>query len=124
MDSIKPWQIVLFLAAIAVLGFSIWKFGAGSGVESQMADSMMLVDVQTGQLFEADIRGQRGILIPAKNPDSQKVSLLPVFEEDGQWYLYERYRGVLNQLDVTHDAITRPDEPVSINGEAPIKFEN
>jgi hypothetical protein len=121
MDNIKPWQIILFVAAIGVLGFSVWKFTAGSSLEAQMADSMIMVDVETGQLYEYSIEGQRGVLIPGRHPDTRKLSLLPVFEENGEWYLYERYRSTLGDLDVAPDAVPSADGPVRTNGEDPIR---
>jgi len=120
MDNIKPWQIILFIVAIGVLGFSVWKFTAGSSVESMMADSIIMVDVKTGQLYEYSVEGQRGVLIPGRHPDTRELSLLPVFEENGEWFLYERYRPTLRDLDVVPDAVPDPDGPVVTNGLDPI----
>lgn len=122
MDNIRPWQIILFIAAIGVLGFSAWKFGFGSSIEGQMADSMMMVDVQTGQLYEVDVSGQRGVLIPARHPETNEVALLPVFDEGGEWFLYERYRPSLSSMDVSLDAIAGADQAVKVNGEKPIRY--
>ncbi|HCT45866.1 MAG TPA: hypothetical protein DF699_11695, partial [Phycisphaerales bacterium] len=80
MDNIKPWQIILILFAFAALGFSIFKFAIGSDLESQLANSLTLVDVETGQLYSANITGSRTLLIPATRPDSDLQALIPVYE--------------------------------------------
>ena len=122
MDNIKPWQIILFIVAIGVLGFSVWKFGFGDSLEGQMANAMIMIDVETGQLYEVDIRGKRGVLIPARNPETRDISLLPVFEQDGEWFIYERYRDALDQLEVPLEAIEGPDRAVKVNGEKILKY--
>jgi len=106
-----------------VLGFSILKFGMGSSLESELANKMTLMDAQTGQLYIVDIGGNRGVLIPARRPESRELALLPVYEgDDGQWYLGERYRNMLGDLEVPTEAITSPDQPVRVSSDEPIKF--
>ena len=50
MDNIKPWQIILFIAAVGVLGFSVWKFAFTSDIPT--TDGYLTVDIKTGQLYE------------------------------------------------------------------------
>lgn len=122
MDKIKPWQLILIVLAIAVLGFSVWKYGGGKSPESQLANSMMLVDVQTGQRFIADISGKKSVLLPARNPDTQEVSLIPVYEEDGSWFLWERYRTAISQITVSPDAVPDVNGPVRVTDATPIRL--
>jgi len=122
MENVKPWQIVLILVAFAALGFSLIKFGFKSSPESQMANSMTLVDVQTGQRYIADLSGNNSILLPARNPETNAIALIPVYEEDGVWYLWERYRSAMDQIDVPTDAVPNVNGPVNILDSEPIRL--
>lgn len=122
MDNIKPWQIILLVAAVAVLGFSVVRYGLGSNPADELASSLTLVDVETGQLYTASIKGPRSLLIPAPRPDSQDTALIPVFEEDGNWYLFERYRQAVNDVTVPTTAVTDPDGPVAALDAPKIKY--
>jgi len=122
MDSVKPWQIILVIVAIGVLGFSLWKYGSKPSVESQLANSLTLVDVQTGQRYIADISGDHTIIIPGRNPDTNEVALIPIFEKDGNWYLWERYRSSIEQVKVSPDAVPNVDGPVKILDTEPIRL--
>jgi hypothetical protein len=122
MDNIKPWQIVLIIVALAVLGFSVWKFGVSSNPENQLAGSLTLVDVETGQLYRASIRGEKTLLLPARRPGTELQALVPVFEDNGEWYLFERYRGVLRDVGVPASAVPNPNEPVVVLDEPTMAY--
>ena len=98
MGQLKPWQIVLIVVALAVLGGSVaWTVFGGKKVD--LADSMMLVDVTNGDLYRLDITGTRGIMIPGRNPETNEETLLPVYKNDaGQWTLMRRYSGELGRI--------------------------
>lgn len=123
MDNIKPWQIVIFVLAIGALGFSIWKFGVGSSIESNMAKSMTLVDVETGQLYIVDISGQRGVMIPVRRPETRELALMPVYQESGSWYLVGNYRGSLQAIEVEQKAYKDPGDAVTVLDNTPIKIQ-
>ena len=121
MENVKPWQVILFVVAIAALGYSMMKVGFGNSPESRMAESMMLIDVQTGQLYIRDISGKKAFIIPDRNPDSKEIALLPVVEEDGEWFLVERYASALDQIEVPHDAVPdNPEEALNVADTKPI----
>ena len=122
MDNVKPWQIVLIIAAIGALGFSVVKYGFKPSQESQMANTLTLVDVQTGQLYIADISGKRTIIIPARNPDNDEVALIPVFEENGEWFIWNRYKSAMSQVTVTPEAVPDTDGAVVVLDESPIRL--
>ena len=122
MDNVKPWQIVLFVVAVAVLIFSVWKFGFSNSIQSQLANEMMLVDVQTGQLYVRDLSGNKSFIIPSRNPETDEISLLPVLEVDGEWILNERYLNSLEQVTVPKDAITDPKKPVKVSDANPVRL--
>lgn len=122
MDKIKPWQIILILVALAGLGFSVWNFGFANSLESQLADTMTLVDVQSGQLYTASIGGRNGILIPARNPETREIALMPVYRENDQWFLIDRYKGGVSDLTVATDAIPDVDGPITVNDSNPLPY--
>ncbi|MDF1808571.1 MAG: hypothetical protein P1U42_02645 [Phycisphaerales bacterium] len=122
MDNVKPWQIILIVLALGALVFTVMKFGFKPSVESQMANSMTLVDVETGQLYVANLGGKNTIIVPMRHPDSDEVALLPVFEEDGEWFLWERYRDAMGQITVTPNAVPNIDGPVNVLEDSPIKL--
>jgi len=122
MDNVKPWQIILLLVAFVVLTFSIWKVGFSGSIQSQLADRMMLVDVQTGQLYVRDLSGNQSFIIPDRNPETREISLVPVIEVDGEWIVSERYLNALEQVEVPKDAIVGPKKPVKTIDEKPIRL--
>jgi hypothetical protein len=104
MQQVKPWQIVLFVLAVAAIAFATWRLLRGDDLN--LADSIVMVDVETGELFSFSIEGKRGVGIPNFNPESGKLSLLPVVRDDrGDWRLTERARPILEDLDVHPTAI-------------------
>lgn len=87
MDDLKPWHIVLIIAAVGVLGFSVYKSVFSGGPE--LPDSVVLVDVKTGDLFRLGIGGKsKAAYYPEKHPDSGERTLMPVRQNDeGQWQI-------------------------------------
>jgi hypothetical protein len=122
MENVKPWQIVLIIIAFVALGFSVLKFGFNQSIESQMASEMMLMDAQTGQLYIRDISGRQPFIIPDRNPDSKEIALVPVFEENGEWFLTERYASSVDQLTVPLDAIPDPTKALKVSESKPIRL--
>ncbi|MFG0259365.1 MAG: hypothetical protein ACF8LK_03350 [Phycisphaerales bacterium JB041] len=68
----------------------------------------LLVDVTTGQLYEFSTK-RKGVVIPERNPDSGKISLFPVRQdEQGNWIIESRY--------LSDDAIAEVEgEPNNVN---------
>lgn len=93
MKGVKPWQIVVLVAGVLALAVSLYLSFHGRD-EVEFADSMMMVDLETGQLIEAPLPKGRAVLPPAKNPATQRKSFFPVQSKDGKWFvnsLYVRY---------------------------------
>ncbi|MBL4591424.1 MAG: hypothetical protein JKY96_05640 [Phycisphaerales bacterium] len=124
MDDVKPWQIVIMVLAVIALGFVVVKYGFGGGSpESKMNSSMTLVDVETGQLYTFDISGKNGIVIPARNPESNKKALLPVYKnDDSEWAISNRYRTLLDSMEVPTDAVAGNDAKVQVLDNSPIEL--
>ncbi len=96
MDRMKPWQIGLFIAAIAVLGASLaWSFMGGQKIDKP--DRIYLVDVTTGDLYYAPVRKRGTVLVPARHPETKERTLFPVEETDESgWKLKTRYAGSID----------------------------
>lgn len=86
---LKPWHYALFVAAIGALAFA--SFSAFSKPSARVAKSMLMVDINTGQLYEFDI-SKVSMIIPEVSPETGKQTLYPVRKgEDGKWYASPRY---------------------------------
>jgi len=100
----KPWQIVLFVVALGAIVFALYR--SLSHDKLDLPNSIVMVDVQTGELFRFSTSGKRGVGVPNFNPDTNKVSLLPVLkDEGGKWFLTDRAQPILADLKVPHTAV-------------------
>jgi hypothetical protein len=91
MGDVKPWQIgVIAVALLAVCG-SIFYSCSGASSTVKQANTARMVDIRTGELFEASYPEKRPVSFPAKNPKSGDASLYPVFFRDNKWSLNTRY---------------------------------
>lgn len=102
MGNVKPWQIVLMVAAVVAVGVSAYLtiFNSDRVV---LADRVRMVDVNTGEEFDIapdDIR-----IIPSHNPKADTFSLLPVQEQDGKLFVIDRYRGAIQNIEGTKAAV-------------------
>ncbi|MEL7473916.1 MAG: hypothetical protein AAGK04_11420 [Planctomycetota bacterium] len=122
MGSVKPWQVLLFVAAIASLAYAAWN--ALSGEKVELAQTINLVDVHTGELFEVDV-SRRGMVIPAKHPETGERTLLGVRLEDGEWRLNAKGIESLKQIRGSHDAVGNKGAGVVnvINPESPTLYQ-
>lgn len=125
MGNVKPWQIILIVVAFGALGFSVWKFGFSAGSEALMANSVIMVDVETGELFEFSLKGRRGVMVPGENPDSGKITLMPVFkQDDGSWMIGERDLPALQYVEATVNVVDRSSGMVSPKSDSPKRISN
>jgi hypothetical protein len=88
---VKPWQIVVI--ALAIIGAStsiIYSCSSMSG-EVKQSDSAKMVDIRTGDLFEAPYPKKSPVIFPAKNPNTGSMTLYPVFFLEEKWVLDRRY---------------------------------
>ena len=99
MSGAKPWQIALIVIGLlaGVAGLVVALTG-GSRVE--MADSAVLVDVTTGELYRVNINN-RSITIPMKRGDTGERVLLHASKDEttGRWTVPQRYRIALQQFN-------------------------
>jgi hypothetical protein len=100
----KRWQIVLIVIGLAG-GGALLAYHAMSGPELALPHRVYLVDVATGQAYVADT-SERTLTVPTANPETGKVSLIPVFEEeDGTWRASTRYLSALGQMEAENKVV-------------------
>lgn len=84
MGGAKPWQVaVIVIGLLAGIGLTVWST-AFSGETVEIASSMTLVDVTTGQLYEVPVPN-RSLSYPLVNPETSQRTLIPAVQKDGQW---------------------------------------
>lgn len=96
MQQLKPWQIVLFVAALGAIAFVGYRIVFGHRVH--LNHDLMVVNVINGDLYEIDTNG-KGIVLPAKDPATGNRTLYPIYQDDdGVWHLEARaLNAVLNK---------------------------
>lgn len=120
MSDIKPWQIVLIVAAIIVLAFTGLRVLGGERVQDGPS-GYMTVDVLTGQLYLLKKGKARGMILPAKNPDTNERTLYPVDEtESGAWELDKGYAEFMPEDLQEKSTILGKDFDLVISDEDPI----
>ena len=104
---LRPWQVLLFVAAIGAVGFAVFRSVAG-GPEINLRSSITLIDAETGELYEAPLNGSKSVFLPARRPDNGPVALLPIVKnDDGEWIIHGRYRNqeTIDCLEVEPNAV-------------------
>lgn len=95
---VKPWQIAVIVIGLLVgVGSAMYQLLTSSG--PKLSDSMLLIDVETGEVFRASTTGN-GIMLPARRPDTGKIALLRLRKDDeGKYYVTPRDLSLLQFLD-------------------------
>jgi hypothetical protein len=115
MSGAKPWQIALIVVGL-LAGIVGVVFAISSGDRVAMADSVVLVDVTTGDLYRVSVEN-RSITIPMKHGETGERVLLHARKDEasGRWAVPERYRPALVQFsDVETIEIDRESGEIDI----------
>ena len=124
MDQVKPWQVVLILAALVALGTSVY-LTLGGERSVNLTKQVMVVDVTTGDLYELSLPPPpKAIVYPVVNPETSKHALMPVSKNaSGDWAIYARDMGSLTLVEGEPKAIKdRRTGVVAVNNETPKKI--
>lgn len=116
MDKVKPWQLIVFAVAIiaVVVSFSLTQC---RGDSVRMRHEMVLVDIRTGALYRVSARSDRPIMPPERHPDTGERSLMPVSEDgEGRWSILRHHLPMIEDLDVSPDAVDMSTGAVSTDG--------
>jgi hypothetical protein len=105
MQQLKPWQIVVMVAAVVALALSIYiSVFRGDGVD--LPGTLRMVDVNTGEEFRLKIGAGKGsATIPGRHPKTQEFTLLPVQELEGRLVVSRRDLALLKNMPGEHGAI-------------------
>lgn len=118
MGRIKPWQVVVFVLAVGALGFAAWSFL--SAKRPHLTDRVLVVDVQTGDLFEMNTGGRHTAIFPELNPETAMYSLVPVEQgEDGRFVLPLKSARMLGTMEVKPDAVDLASNEVAVTSASP-----
>ncbi len=91
MGSLKPWQLILVIVGVLVLGVSLWKSFGGN--ELELPNRISLVDVGTGDRFYIKTSGRRIAILPERHPVTGERTLFPISKtESGDWAISTRLR--------------------------------
>jgi hypothetical protein len=116
MEQIKPWQIILIVVAVGVLGFSVWKQISKPSID--LPNSVTVVDVTTGDLYTMKLGKRNGAYFPEKNPESGKNTLMPIVKnENGDWYVDGHAMGVLQDVNGEINVVDEVTGKVTIESE-------
>ena len=121
MDNIKPWQVVLMVIAVGVLGFTVWRSMVGGSVPK--TSGYTTVDIMTGQLYDIQKGKAKGVPLPAKHPDTGERTLYPVNQVDDLiWEVPDGYSGFLTDKVREGSKLTKGKLEIEVLANQPISF--
>lgn len=91
MGDAKPWQIILIVVAVVGVGFSVWRFGFGDRVVQ--SDHVTTMCVVTGEIYEIRLGKAKGLMLPAKHPETGERTLFPAEQQGGKWVVSPNFLG-------------------------------
>ncbi len=86
----------VIFAVVLLLGAGLLVFRQYSASSGPLENRLLFVCVATGDTFTLD--REDVVMIPAKNPNTDELTLLPATREDGELRVHARYRGSLQRL--------------------------
>jgi hypothetical protein len=92
MNGAKSWQIVLIVVALLAVSASLW-YQIFGGDDLSSSDSITVVDVKTGELFISPKPSDRAVMLPAVNPTTKSATLIPAYEQGGEWFVSDLFVG-------------------------------
>jgi hypothetical protein len=116
MDNIKPWQIILFIAAIGVVAFTVIRHVSSGSID--LPDSVLVIDVETGEMYRMSLGKRNGAYFPEKNPETQQHNLMPVIQlENGEWEIPNHARPALQDIDGENKLVNESSWRVQVENE-------
>ncbi|MEZ6163750.1 MAG: hypothetical protein R3B67_04865 [Phycisphaerales bacterium] len=116
MDNIKPWQIILIVVAIGVLGFSVWRQVNSGSIN--LPDSVVVIDVETGDMYQMSLGKRNGAYFPEKNPETGVNNLMPIIkDEDGRWVVPSHARAAMQDIQGTNQLVNESSWIVAVENE-------
>ena len=114
MKDVAAWKWGVLIGA-GVLSIVVWVFVLGGRERVEFADSIKLIDVETGQIYQFSTKKQ--LFIPAKSPETGNRTLFSVWEDvDGTWFVDRRMLGSLRENTDVKVTIDWSSGKVETNG--------
>lgn len=98
MGDLRPWHIVVMVLGVLVLGGSLYFQLTDETKILKIADRVTVVDVDTGDLFEAPFPSGRAVIYPAKSPVSGNLAIFPVEKDGDKWVIPSRFRDQVREF--------------------------
>jgi len=119
MRGLKPWHIILIVIAFVALPLSLVMQAGSAKVD--LADTITLVDVSSGELFQAALPKDKAVMFPAVNPITKNAALFPAFQRDGKWFMEVRHVGMIkDSAKINPSALADPKTgELRVSGETP-----
>jgi hypothetical protein len=120
MNELKPWQVILIVAAVLALGFTGWRIMSGPNINQP--EGYMTVDVMTGQLYMLQKGRAKGMMFPALHPETGDRTLYPVLKQDGSdtWTLDEGFTVNITEDMIRKSSALTNQTTIAITDEDPI----
>lgn len=116
MENIKPWQAVLMVLAVVVLGMTIWNQLSKPRVD--LPGTVLVVDVETGDLYRMKLGKRNGAYFPERNPETDRHTLMPVEQDDsGEWRIVGHAMAALADVEGELKVVNASSGVVTIESE-------
>ncbi|MBS0198318.1 MAG: hypothetical protein JSR77_16315 [Planctomycetes bacterium] len=104
MRDVKPWQMILLIAAALAMTASLF-YSCSHSDDLGLAKMIPMVDVVTGDRFDVKLPKSGSIGIPCKHPDTGEETLVPYFEpQPGEWTVGDKYASPFVKKGLPKDA--------------------
>lgn len=96
---VKPWQMAVIVVGLLVgIGSAVWVMIRPP--EVRLASECYLLNVESGEVFVAEMSSKKRLTFPARDPDTGKFTLIRLTkDENGQLYVDDRDLTLLNHLE-------------------------
>jgi hypothetical protein len=121
--NVKPWQIIVIVLGLLIgVGSVVYMLATTDG--PRVKTIMYLVDVETGELYRADLE-KLAVALPGQHPISHRTCLVRIIKDDsGKWVVGKRDRGLFAQLDkdVQNKAVDPETGELLMPAKTPVEY--
>lgn len=115
----KPWQIALIAVGLVVgIASVVYNAVASNSTGADLQYSMLLVDVETGTVYEVSDYRSTPITLPELRPGTQSAALIPIIKSpSGSFQVQPNAMKLLEQVEVPVKSVDK--ETGSLKAEKP-----
>ncbi len=119
MGDAKPWQIALIVLGVIAAGFAIWKVSTSNKISQ--SDRLLSVCVVTGEVFEIRLGSARGLMYPARHPQTGERTLFPVSRDGSSWVVDQNFREAASARETPGSKVS-PSGLIEVSNSQPTVF--